>query len=80
MTTFTYPCPDPAALAAKILAAGGPKIDPTQLTGTLPVEHGVHMNYDDENGKITITVLSKPFYVSDGEIKSSLDKFFGTPA
>lgn len=76
MTTYTYPCLDPAALAAKVLAAGGPKIDPTQTSGIIPPEHGVHMSYAIANGEIAISIQSKPFYVSDGQIKSALDGFF----
>lgn len=79
MTTFTYPCPDPAALASKISALGGPALDPTKLTGEI-VEHGVHLDYDDEAGEVTVTVKSKPFYISEDQIKSGLDKIFGVAA
>lgn len=78
MTTFSYPCPDPEALAAKVKAAGGPSIDPTQTSGELPPHEGVVLDYDFDAGAktITFTVKSKPFFVPIGSIKSALDEFF----
>lgn len=78
MTTFSYPCPDPEALAAKVKAAGGPEIDPSQTTGELPPHDGVTLNYDiDTNAKtITFGVVKKPFLVPLSSIKHALDEFF----
>jgi hypothetical protein len=76
MTTFSYPCPDPVALAAKVKAAGGPTLDPTVMSDDLPPEHGVHLSYVIDAGTITIAVQSKPFYVPMGQIKDALDGFF----
>lgn len=79
MITKTYPISDPVALAAKIKAEGGPSIDPTQTSGTAET-HGVHLTYVVTAGIITIAVASKPWYVSDAQISSALDGFFGKPA
>lgn len=77
--TYSYPMPDPAAAAAKIKAAGGPFIDPTQPTGTAST-HGVNLAWAIADGKIDITPTHKPWYVTDDQIKSGLDKFFGGAA
>jgi hypothetical protein len=76
MTTFSYPCPDPAALAAKVAAAGGPKFDATQLAGKLPPHDGVTLSYAIQSGSITFAVLEKPFLVPTSSIKHALDEFF----
>lgn len=77
--TYSYPMPDPAAAAAKIKAAGGPYIDPAQATGTATT-HGVTLTWVIDGGQIEITPEHKPWYVSDAEVKSGLDKFFGGAA
>lgn len=75
--TFTYPVSDKVALAAKLKAEGGPAIDLSQTSGELPPQHGVHLKWVLANDAITIDVVSKPFFVSEGQIKSALDGFFG---
>lgn len=74
--SYTYPVTDKAALAAKLKADGGPAIDLTQTSGELPPEHGVHLKWSFANDVITIDMVSKPFFVSQGQIKSALDEFF----
>lgn len=79
MTSKTYPLPDPAATAAKVLAEGGPSIDPTQTTGTA-TEHGVTLSWVIASGQITIIVVSKPWVIPMSTILGELDKFFGGAA
>lgn len=75
--TKSYALPDPAAVAAKVAAAGGPKIDPTQPTGSAHAD-GVTMTWviDGTPTRITLTVKSKPFFVSYDEIWSHADPLF----
>jgi hypothetical protein len=77
MTTFSYPCPDPVALAAKVHKAGGPLIDPNQTSGELPPHEGVTLSYVFDPGAhtLTFTVVKKPFFVPIGSIKSVLDEY-----
>lgn len=74
--TYTYPVSDPVALAAKLKAEGGPAIDPTQTSGSLPPEHGVKLTWLLQSGNIQIIVASKPFFISYDQIKNGLDHFF----
>ena len=71
----TYPIPDPTAVAAKVLAAGGPKIDPTQPAGEARAE-GVTIGWSIANSQITVTVLSKPWIIPWGTIWSHVDALF----
>jgi hypothetical protein len=50
--SFTYPLTNPSALAAKILAAGGPAIDPTKTTGSASANTAL--------GKVTLEWLGAP--------------------
>lgn len=71
----TYPLTNPAALAARIAAAGGPVIDPSQPTGEIAA-HGCKLGYAIANGSITVTLLHKPFGVPDGMVFGKLDQLF----
>jgi hypothetical protein len=73
----TYPLPDPAALADKVAAAGGPKLDPTQPTGEASAD-GVTIGWNIAGGEITVAVLSKPFYISLSTIWSHVDNLFAS--
>jgi hypothetical protein len=77
--TKTYPMSDPAAACAKILAAGGPKIDPTQAKGTIS-SNGCVFNYVLNNGTIAITLAHKPMVIPQSMIADKLDEFFGSKA
>lgn len=74
--TYVYPVLDKVALATKLKAEGGPDIDLNKTSGTLPPEHGVHLAYAVADSKITITVLNKPFFITNNQIKTALDEFF----
>lgn len=71
----SYPMPDPAAVAAKVAAAGGPQICPTECTGSAHAD-GVTLTWVIANGQITITVKSKPFFVSYDTIWEHADSLF----
>jgi hypothetical protein len=72
----TYPISDPASIAAKVKAAGGPAIDPTQATGQASAD-GVTIGWSITNGKILITIISKPWIVSSSTIWSHIDTVLG---
>jgi len=78
-----YPLTDPAALTAKIEAAGGPKIDPTQTVGKA-TDCGVTLGWSVEAlvggdaGQITITILSKPWLIPASTIWSHVDAVFSS--
>lgn len=72
MTSRTYPLPDPAAVAAKIAAAGGPRIDPHQPTGTATAD-GVTLSWSIADGQITISIVHKPWIISEGTVWSHVD-------
>jgi hypothetical protein len=72
----TYPCPDPAVLAQKVIAAGGPPIDPTKGEGQASAD-GVTIGWTVmSNQTITITVLAKPWYIPIGTIWAHVDQLF----
>ena len=75
MTSKTYPLPDPAAVAAKIAAAGGPRIDPTQPTGAASAD-GVTLTWVIVDGHITVTIEKKPFFISTDFIWAHADTLF----
>lgn len=72
----TYLLADPAAVAAKILAFNGPRLDPTKPTGEVET-HGCKLSWVVANGSITITVVDKPFFISYGQIWNSVGELFG---
>ena len=74
-TSKTYPLPNPAVVAAKVAAAGGPHIDPTQPVGTASAD-GVRLAWSIHDGQITVTILGKPFFISDDTIWEHADKLF----
>jgi hypothetical protein len=46
-------------------------------SGTLPTEHGVSLSYVVDGLVVTITVLSKPFFVSVAMIESGVKSILG---
>ena len=52
----TYALPDPVATAAKVKAAGGPAVDPTQATGQASAD-GVTLGWSIRQGQILVTIL-----------------------
>ena len=76
-TSKTYPLPDPAAVAAKVAAAGGPRVDPTQRIGAASAD-GVTLSWSIADGQITLTIEKKPFFISDATIWAHADPLFAT--
>lgn len=78
----TYSLTDPASIAAKIKAAGGPVIDPTQPTGEASAE-GVTLGWliagEIPNQTITVTILSKPWIVPYNTVWTHIDSVLGEP-
>jgi hypothetical protein len=72
----TYLIADPAAVAAKVKAAGGPAVDPTQATGKASAD-GVTIGWSMSGGQITITILQKPWMVPYSAIWSHVDAVLG---
>jgi hypothetical protein len=72
----TYALSDPAAVAAKVKAAGGPALDPTQATGQASAD-GVTIGWSISQGQILVTILSKPWVVPYSEIWSHVDAVMG---
>lgn len=71
----TYPLTNPAELAARVEAAGGPHLDPTQETGQASAD-GVTISWAIAGNLITITVESKPWIVSWGMVWGHIDALF----
>jgi hypothetical protein len=72
----TYPFSDPAAVAAKVKAAGGPAIDPTQPKGQAFAD-GVTVGWSVSNGQILIIIISKPWIVPYSTIWNHIDAVLG---
>jgi hypothetical protein len=74
-----YPTPDPAELAAKIKAAGGPPMDFTQPTGqasdSTPLGE-VTLGWIINGPSVTVTILKKPWTVPAGTVWEPLDSLF----
>ncbi|WP_297846269.1 hypothetical protein [Pseudomonas sp.] len=71
----TYPLTDPAALAAKVKAEGGPALDPTRPTGQASAD-GVTMGWSIADGSITLTIIKKPWIIPASTIWSHADALF----
>jgi len=74
----SYRISDPAAVAAKVKAAGGPAIDLTQPSGSATA-NGVTLGWTVGMGQIVITILSKPWIVQNGMIWSHIEGALGSP-
>jgi hypothetical protein len=72
----TYSISNPAAVAAKVKAAGGPALDPTQATGQASA-NGVTIGWSVSPGKILVTIISKPWVVPYRAIWSHIDEVLG---
>lgn len=77
--TRSYRITDPAAVAAKVKAAGGPAIDLTQPAGKATAD-GVTLGWTIGMGKILITIVSKPWIAQYSAIWSHIDSVLGSPA
>ena len=74
----TYPLFDPATLAAKVKAAGGPAIDPAQPSRTASAD-GVTIEWTVAKDHIVITIVNKPWIAGYGTIWSHIDAILGCP-
>jgi hypothetical protein len=72
----TYLLLDPAAIAAKVKAAGGPALDPTQGKGQASAD-GVTLSWSVNQGQILITILRKPWMIAYSAIWSHVDAVLG---
>jgi hypothetical protein len=74
--TKTYPITqgELPELCQKIAANGGPTLDPSQPTGKATT-HGVTLGWDIQPTSIAITILGKPWFVSNDTIFGEVDKF-----
>jgi hypothetical protein len=72
----TYQLSDPAAVAAKVKAAGGPALDPTQAKGQASAE-GVTLSWSISQGQILITIIRKPWMIAYSAIWSRVDAVLG---
>ena len=72
----TYSISNPAAVAAKVKAAGGPALDPTQATGQASAD-GVTIGWSVSPGNILVTIISKPWVVPYRAIWSHIDAVLG---
>ena len=72
----TYALPDPAAIAAKVKAAGGPLFDPTQSTGQASAD-GVTLGWSISQGQVLITIIRKPWMIAYSAIWSHVDAILG---
>ncbi len=72
----TYSLSDPAALAAKVKAAGGPALNLTQATGQASAD-GVTLGWSISQGQIVVTIVRKPWMVPYSAIWSHVDAVLG---
>jgi hypothetical protein len=72
----TYRLSDPAAIAAKVKAAGGPALDPTEAMGQASAD-GVTLSWSINQGQILITIIRKPWVIAYSAIWSHVDAILG---
>ena len=72
----TYSIADPAAIAAKVKAAGGPALDPTQAEGLASAD-GVTIGWSMGPGQIVVTIISKPWVVPYSAVWSHVEAVLG---
>lgn len=75
LQTKTYYVTNVANLTAKFEQMDGPAVDFSKPTGTVET-HNCNLSWSIAGAAVTITVLSKPFYVSYGQIWNSLTELF----
>jgi hypothetical protein len=78
MNSHTYALTDPVALVAKLRSLGGPAVDPTQPTGTATAD-GVTLAWSVTAKQVTIIIIKLPFFVSNDEVWSHVEKVLGDP-
>jgi hypothetical protein len=72
----TYRLLDPATIAAKVKAAGGPALDPTEAMGQASAD-GVTLSWSISQGKILITIIRKPWMIAYSAVWSHVDAVLG---
>lgn len=78
MDTRTYQLNDPDAVAAKVAALGGPRIVPGECSGQAAAD-GVTISWAVADGKITVSILSKPWLISENTVWSHVEAVLGPP-
>ena len=76
----TYPLPtDPAAIAAKVVASGGPPMDFTQPTGqasdSTPLGE-ITLGWAIDGASVTVTIIKKPWTVPASTVWEHVDALF----
>jgi hypothetical protein len=72
----TYVLLDPVVVVAKVTAAGGPALDPTQAEGEASAD-GVTLRWSLLRGQILVTIVGKPWMVPYSVIWSHVDAVLG---
>lgn len=67
---------DSVAVAAKVKAAGGPAVDPTQATGEANAD-GVTLSWSILGGQILVTIVQKPWMIPYSTIWNRVDAVLG---
>jgi hypothetical protein len=70
-----YAMSDPVAVAAKLKAAGGPAVDPTQTAGMATAD-GVTLSWHILGGQIFVTIVQKPWMIGYSTIWNHVDSIF----
>jgi len=73
----TYRLSDPAAIAARVKAAGGPALDPSEATGQATAD-GVTLGWTISPGQILVTIIRKPWVIAYSAIWSHVDAVLGS--
>lgn len=73
MDSQIYTIFDVPALAARIRAAGGPQIDPSETTGEAEAD-GVTLRWSVSGNQITVTIVHHPWIISESTIWSHIAK------
>jgi len=72
----TYRLSDPGAIAAKVEAAGGPALDPSQATGQATAD-GVTLSWAISQSQILVTIIRKPWMIANTAIWNHVDEILG---
>jgi hypothetical protein len=70
-----YTLTDPAAIAAKVLAAGGPVLDVSQSSGEATGK-GIRLGWEVVGSQITVTLLDKPWAIPASLVWNKVDALF----
>lgn len=60
----------------KEVKEGGLRVDGDERAGKISGK-GIEANYKIDGKKLMISITKKPFFITEGRIKSELDSYFG---